>query len=505
MKSNSSIQLSKSWWQKEQPKDLDRAGKAFEDAIVRFTKANAGMRSPTPAAITAMREAVDALEDAGRQVASKVGELEKKAKGDKDLLKDLSNTRAVMEKVLPRELERLRTECAEAEETGDEEETGPGDFADPDRYKAYLKRFSGKLKRNVYSFGLALTSNDPADMRLNLHKTKGGRGLVAQLKKAVPVKKFTFGTAGTMALSQELGGEVEGARTLILHIEGKKIPGLAKRTKLMFRKLGVSAFGQVKIFYDGVEAESADDSVDDVIEDIDLTGDDIELGDVAETPQASTVEPPSAEALRKRQRALATDVADLDDRTRQARLAKALREAGGLIDADRLPDAEKLLDLVEKMLGAESFTGERARPEDEIPFNAVPFTKSRLLWTRTRAKLQEQMGVLENKIREVCGQDPEDVELMAIHDQAHTLSDELRHFDGELEAVLDRLVETGDGPTREQLKQEAIGWIDRYLAVLQRGFFQDVDSNNGFTTVQVTASANAALQLMRSTLEKAKV
>ncbi len=505
MKNNSTLQLSKVWWQKEQPKGLEKAGKAFEDAIDRVTKANAALRTPSAKATEAMAEALSALEDAGKLVIARVKDLEKTAKGDKEALKDLSNTRTVMEKVLPKEIDARRQDLYAAEDSL-EDEPADGDFASAEAHGRFLKRFAGKLKRGPMNFAIALGSKDPADLRLNLHKTKGGRALASQVKAAMPIKTFTFGVAGTEEVSERLGMEGEGARTLILHVEGRMIPALAKRTKLMLRAMGVSAFGRVRVFRDGAEVDAADDDTDLAVPDLDLKAEDDPEAEAAEPAPEAPAPALTQKDLVARLGVLAKAVGALTDQTRKAKLAKALGQAKTLVAGQKLAEAEKFLDVVDKQLGAVRFDTPKAEPADVVPFNAVPFAKARLLWGKTRAKLMREIKKLEEAIVLTCGPDlANDPELKEIVDQAGSLSARVARFDDGLEQVLDQIVNTEDGPTRETLKRAAVAKIDEYETILGEDFFKDVDSNNGFAEVQVAATADGALKALRETLLKAKV
>jgi hypothetical protein len=292
MKSNSSIELTKAWWKKEGPDSLKKSGPAFEKAVDEYAKARAGLEGKGETAAKALEKAIDALEKAAKDVASEAKELEKKA-SDKAAKTDLKNTADVMGKPLERALMEARAaiaaELEPPEDDGDEDEEASDDkLVDPALHGAYIKKIGAKLKRGTWNFAVGLPSNDPAAMRFNFHRKKGGRALGAQLKKACGAKKFTFGKAGTSDLAADVSGEDTSARTLVLYLEGRRIPGLAKRVKLMLRQLKVSAFGKVKIVVDGEEIDGADDAaLDTPLEAFDLDTPDAEDDtDEAEIPAA---------------------------------------------------------------------------------------------------------------------------------------------------------------------------------------------------------------------------
>lgn len=303
MKSASQISLSKAWWTKEAPDGLKKSGVAFEKALTAFAKADAALGKGKPQdEIDDFEAALAALSTAGKQVATEAKDLEKK-QADKKLKSDLSNTVAVMGRPLAKAIETERKKLEPLEEA-----VAAGAFGSPEEHKAFLNKWAPKIKRGTISFAIGLPSNKPEEMRFNFHVSKDPRGLANPLKKHAHAKKFTFGRAGTLKLAEEVGEDDVGARTLCLYLDGRRIPGLAKRVKLMLKKLGVSQFGRVKILEGELELDAADDDMPDnvAIEDVDLDAPD-ELPDPAPMdepqadqphaggPQHSDVEPPQPE------------------------------------------------------------------------------------------------------------------------------------------------------------------------------------------------------------------
>ncbi len=359
MKSATSIQLGKAWWKKEAPEGLKKSGAGFEKALDLYAKANAGLRSPDARALEAFEAALEALEDAAKKVAQEARELAGKEK-DKARKKDLENTAEVMDKPLKREIAAARAAMPEIED--DEDEDSADTLADPAQHAAYLKKTAGKLKKRTFNFALGLPSNEPEDLRLLFHPKKAGRGLAAKLKKAIGAKKFTFGQAGTEALSEEMGAEGDGARTLVLVLEGRNIPGLAKRVKLLLKKMNVSAFGRVKILKDGQEVDGADEATDEALEPLDMEAADPEdaaigaEGDLEQAPEAAVDAPPPPPG---------PDLADLKARLAKAvpaiaaapkplaaELAPVAKEAGALLKAGDAPAAAPRIAELEDRLAA---------------------------------------------------------------------------------------------------------------------------------------------------------
>ncbi|MCR8827339.1 hypothetical protein [Pseudosulfitobacter koreensis] len=137
--------------------------------------------------------------------------------------------------------------------------------------------------------------------------------------------------------------------------------------------------------------------------------------------------------------------------------------------------------------------------QDEIPKDVVPFQKSRVLWSNTRKKMQAEMEKLEKAIVDVCADDPE---LAPVAEEASGLNQRLQIFDDQLEDLLDQITGTAEGPDRTRLKADANAKIREFQAALQDDFFKEVDGENGFVNVAVTATATQSLQAIANVLAK---
>lgn len=137
--------------------------------------------------------------------------------------------------------------------------------------------------------------------------------------------------------------------------------------------------------------------------------------------------------------------------------------------------------------------------QQEVPKDVVPFQKSRVLWTNTRRKMQAEIEKLEQAIIDVCANDPE---LAPVAEEARGLNKRLQIFDGELEDLLDQITNTPEGSDRTKLKGDANAKIREFQAALQDDFFKDVDADNGFVNVAVTATATQSLQAIANVLAK---
>lgn len=281
MKSKTAIQLNKDWWKREQPKGIERkSGAAFLSAIAAFADssgklAKAVKAGNSDAAVQLSQEAadrIDALEDAGKAVAAEVKRLLRPAPADAKVRLDLENTLAVMGKPLARELDSLRGGL-DAMDAGPAEE----DISGAEAYTAYLRKWMPKLKKGAYSFALVMPGKQAEDIRISVHRTKDGKALAGALRKSVGGGKFTWGIAAAERQRDDV--EDDSAKTLILALDGKRIPGLAKKVKIMFRELGVPVFRKVKILVDGVEVEHDGTPEEDLPE----AGDAPELAELPDT------------------------------------------------------------------------------------------------------------------------------------------------------------------------------------------------------------------------------
>jgi hypothetical protein len=133
---------------------------------------------------------------------------------------------------------------------------------------------------------------------------------------------------------------------------------------------------------------------------------------------------------------------------------------------------------------------------DSAPDNVVAYTRSRLKWIDTRNGLQTELIKLKMAI-EVQTRGVEGLEEIA--QNASVLLDYLEEIDTSLEASLEELVTTPDGPQREKLKDEATKIIATYRTTLDTDFFKSVD-DNGFTNTSIRSTALNALTEVETAL-----
>ncbi len=365
MRNANALELSAAWWKKEAPEGLGAAGEGFADALAAYAKAEARLAKPSRKALEAYEDALSALETAGEKVAAAARASEKAAKDDRDRARAFKTTAAAMGRPLSRKIDAARDAAEEMEEALEEAETP---FADPDAHAAYIQKIAQKLKRQPHNFALALTSNDPADMRFVFHRRKGGRSLLGRLRRALPVKRFTFGVAGSRGLAEELGAETVSKRTLVLYLEGRQIPSLARRVRLMLRRLGVSAFTKVSVVEDGREIDSAADEEDDRLDPLE-DGDDDSAAPArtarASAPARERTKASEAGARLRRRLARLQEIARHLPRARARAATDVLGLAKSRIDRGALGAAERAIAALEGKLSGRPRPAPRAEPGAE--------------------------------------------------------------------------------------------------------------------------------------------
>lgn len=135
--------------------------------------------------------------------------------------------------------------------------------------------------------------------------------------------------------------------------------------------------------------------------------------------------------------------------------------------------------------------------EAEVPKDVVAFQKSRVLWVNTRTRMFSEMKKLEDAIVATCGNDPD---LADVVTSVSSLTEQLNEFDESLQDILDDITNTPEGDERVKLKKKAQTTVKDYQALLEQPFFKDVDSNNGFVNVSVTALASKSLASIEKVL-----
>ena len=117
---------------------------------------------------------------------------------------------------------------------------------------AEIKKWAMKLETATAQFAVALPTNKIEDIQIAFDRRVPADTLARGLKKATKADARKL-ASGTARMGPDPG-------TLVLELDGKAPPGLAKRLKKMLKGQGVSKIKKVALWLDGAEVESADDA-----------------------------------------------------------------------------------------------------------------------------------------------------------------------------------------------------------------------------------------------------
>lgn len=217
-----------------------------------------------------------------------------------------------------------------------------------------------------------------------------------------------------------------------------------------------------------------------------------------ETDAANTAPNPDAEKwarLEGPMDALFTEVMKLNPPD-ASRLRSVWMAATESAENNDFTKAVAIATRLKPMLDAAKTAGVSAQ-DQEIPKDVVPFHKSKLAWESARGKMKDELDKLVKAIQAACANDEE---LKDLSQNAAGLTEYLMQFDERLENALEDIIASPPGAQRDALKKQAVGIIDGYRGVLSADFFKDVDENNGFANVKVTATASASLAAISKVL-----
>ena len=378
MKKGESPKLSAKWWKDSQPVDvkkkplLSTAGK-LDDALKDYEAAKAKLEKDRDAdAGDAAKKALDAVGKAADAAGSEAG----KIKG---------NDEATWTAAALKQLGSLiDSEGRWIAENADEDD---GMFGDPDVYRIYLKKTLKKLRSaGELNFGVVL-GRKPEEHRLAFNKAKAPRALGAMLVRETKLHIMTFGTAmtpkeaGEQESQESQGNEgPEGGMgeerpiVLILNLEGKPLPGLAKKLGKMLKKFK-EPFKAVKLMVDGKEvADEIDPNDTDEDED--------------ENPQVSTQN--DAERLKQLTNELAQlmqRIAGVTDTTVKGDLARLASQARAMIGASNVAGAERAVEALRN-----------AMPGKQD--GASNYVKSRDIWVATCNNMVKEYDKLRAALTE---------------------------------------------------------------------------------------------------------
>lgn len=238
-------------------KNLGSSLKAVDDASTAFAK------SPGTETAAAATRALEILKG---ELGSAIRDWKGKAGREKDAGQKeafVQGADCLAREVQPEVEAALKAVARQAAASAGDEDDDAGVLTDTDAYRKYVAARVARLKKSAMSFALAIPGSDPEAIRIMFHPSRPGKSLLPALKPLRP-KRFTFGRAGTQAFAAEHGLET-GTKELVLLIEGKMVPKLARQVRLMLRAVGVQQFKKVTIIDpDGtlLDADSEDEELE---------------------------------------------------------------------------------------------------------------------------------------------------------------------------------------------------------------------------------------------------
>ncbi|HET8995966.1 MAG TPA: hypothetical protein VFN42_04800, partial [Acetobacteraceae bacterium] len=440
MKKGETPEFTVKWWKGSQPKGLKSAG-GLESALKDYETAKGKLESSGED--TDADAASKAMEDIIRAVKSVITEASK-TKSD-----EMTATVDCLKK-----FDRLYA----AERKWIEEHTEASDdnaFGDPDVYHVYLLTMLKRLRSSgEMNFGFVL-GKKAEDHRLALHKSKSSKGLANLLVKQTGIHQMTWGIARP---DEERGG------LLVLTLEGRVLPGMAKKAGRMLKKFKPLPFKKLALVVDGKEEledlEAPDDGVDD--DDLDTTVD---------TQQDAR----DATALTRELAELVRRVQGVTDAGLKGDLGRMATQANALLRSNNLPEARQRIDEMRVAL-------DRA-PGNTQPGNGasggastVAYAKSRLAWLAARKKVESEIDKLRSEIVATYKDD-------GIADQLESsfrtrVAPVLETLDESLADKLDEVANTTDATARAELVIEAKAIMQRYQSYLSsESLIADLDDN----------------------------
>lgn len=244
MKKNAKPQLVSNWWKSNQPKGLPAAPELGRVLGIYEKAASVHKKSKSEDSYQKCANALDFVGKAAAKVQKEAsGLIKKPPKKDPPDAEELSYTVEVLKK-FPKFVALTRNEHQSNIEEDEGEEDEDGVLNDPAAYTIYLKKSLKKVVRSPLNFALGLNGNRGEDQRMLFHRSKVGKALSATIKRDTLIKKVSWGVATA---------DTTDSGTLVLTLEGKKLPGMAKRTKKMLKAFKPLPFTAVKVMLNGQE------------------------------------------------------------------------------------------------------------------------------------------------------------------------------------------------------------------------------------------------------------
>lgn len=236
MKKSEQPEFSAKWWKDNQPNGLKSAN-ALGSALKDYEKAKHKLESTAKASVA--DDVWDALDEVKQAVKAVIAEASK--------AKDNAEMNATVDC-----LNKFDRSYAQ-EENWIEAHTKGGTFTDPEAYHDYLVTVLKRLRNSRgMNFGLVL-GKKAEDHRLALHRSKAPRALAMTLAKETGIQQMTFGTARP---------DKDDTDALVLTLEGKQLPGMAKKGERMLMKMMPMPFKKMSLEVEGKQAKDLDDPDD---------------------------------------------------------------------------------------------------------------------------------------------------------------------------------------------------------------------------------------------------
>lgn len=410
MRNNARFELDERWWKKEAPDKVGSAYKKFSDELKSYLNAHDflsvedGDDQLDPydlKEIENLKKQINGLlrlnKAAAKECADAAGDEKDKKKAE-----DLKYTAEVLEKPLEKAISDRLKEYSDLKGDPNEEP-----MVSPEAHGKYLKKLLPKVKRKPHNFAFALVGSDPSENRLMLHHKRAGRTLKQALKADTGASKFVWGQAAGGGTTD---GEVSGT-TLILDLEGGKVPNIARRLRLVLKEHGISMFNKVIIRQEGQEVDgSTEDEPDVALAPLSEIPDDEDedTGDQVSAPEtASAAPPPPPPPPEAPKEPTPEELAAKAVRVRDLKLEQVWKN----MRADTAPVLERAIslnhpksDMLQKLWGFAIKAVDNAKYADGIKaaqqvqkmlagFEPPPETKEAEYW-RKKEKLKKEMAAL---------------------------------------------------------------------------------------------------------------
>jgi hypothetical protein len=442
MKKGEQPQFSARWWKNSQPKGLKSAGD-LESALKAYETTRAKVESSGEEAdAKAADGALDGIDKAVKAVLSEAS----KTKGNPDIdattdcLKKFDRGSAQERKWIQEHTK------AKNQAKGDDDEDD-SNFADPDAYKTYLITVMKRLRSSgEMNFGFVL-GKKAEDHRMALHKSKSAKALGAMLAKETGIHLMTWGIARS---SEDRAGE------MVMELEGRQIPGMAKKGARMLKKFKPLPFKKLVLLVDGQEVADLDDP------------EDTDADEAA--PDAATQTRVLSDLARR--------IQGVADPARKADLARMATQANALLRSNSLAEAEERIDELRSALdeaGVPANGGSGAAQENGS--SPAAFTKARQAWSATRKRVEDEVEKLQAAIV-TAYKDHEMVSDLEASFRTKVAGTVLQNFDERLSEKLNEVAAATDAVQRKKLIDEAKGIMEGYRSyVTSEPLLADLDDN----------------------------